>query len=181
MVPYLCPTVVPTRRSLQCYTAIHKKWHVQSGFQTVRLKYYHNTVFSSRMYKYGIKQQKKTLRGIDARKEKSREKSKQANDQRKNPQPPTSTRSDRPSSRQSSTLQLQRLFCQSRKVHLLVPVLRHMFAGSNAVDSHFGVEFKTAEELWGDEEVLASAAAVFAGGGAGDVDEAGVDETEGGY
>jgi len=47
------------------------------------------------------------------------------------------------------------------------------------VDSHFGVEFKAAEELGGDEEVLASAAAVFVGGGAGDVDEAGVDETGG--
>lgn len=71
---------------------------------------------------------------------------------------------------ESSTLQLQRLLRESRKVHLLVPVLRHVFAGSNAVDGHLGVEFEAAEELGSDEEVLASAAAVFAGGGAGDVD-----------
>ena len=89
---------------------------------------------------------------------------------------------DTPSScRQSSALQLQRLLRNSRKVHLLVPVLWHVLAGSNAVDGHLGVEFEAAEELGCDEEVLASAAAVFAGGGAGDVDEAGVDETEGGY
>jgi len=51
-----------------------------------------------------------------------------------------------------------------------VPVLWHVLAGSNAVDRHFGVEFKTAEKLGCDEEVLASATAVFAGSGAGDVD-----------
>jgi hypothetical protein len=38
------------------------------------------------------------------------------------------------------------------------------------VDSHFGVELETAEKFGRDEEVLASAAAVFAGGSAGDVD-----------
>jgi hypothetical protein len=75
-----------------------------------------------------------------------------------------------PSSCQGSALQLQRLLRDSRKVHLLVPVLRHVFAGSNAVDSHFGVELETAEKFGRDEEVLASAAAVFAGGSAGDVD-----------
>ena len=74
------------------------------------------------------------------------------------------------SSCESSTLQLQRLPRQSRKVHLLVSVLRHVFAGSNTVDRHFGMEFKTAEELGGDEEVLASTATVFTGSGAGDVD-----------
>ena len=45
------------------------------------------------------------------------------------------------------------------------------------MDCHLGVEFKTAEELGGDEEVLASTATVFAGSGAGDVDQTGVDET----
>ena len=81
-----------------------------------------------------------------------------------------------PSSCESGALQLQRLLRQSRKVHLLVTVLWHVFAGCNAVDGHLGVELKTAEELGGDEEVLASAAAVFAGSGAGDVDETGVYE-----
>lgn len=75
-----------------------------------------------------------------------------------------------PSSCESSTLQLQRLLRQSRKVHLLVPILWHVFAGSNAMDCHLGVEFKTAEKLGGDEEVLASTATVFTGSGAGDVD-----------
>lgn len=51
-----------------------------------------------------------------------------------------------------------------------MPILRHVFAGSDAVDGHFRVEFKTAEKFGGDEEVLASTAAVLAGGGAGDVD-----------
>ena len=51
-----------------------------------------------------------------------------------------------------------------------MPILRHVFSGGNAVDCHLGVEFKPAKELGGDEEVLASAAAVFAGSGAGDVD-----------
>lgn len=82
-----------------------------------------------------------------------------------------------PLSCESSALQLQRLLRKGRKVHLLVSVLRHVFAGSNTVDRHFGMEFKTAEELGGDEEVLASTAAVFTGSGAGDVDETGVDET----
>ena len=82
----------------------------------------------------------------------------------------TSIPSAVPSSCKSSTLQLQRLLSNSRKVQLLVPVLRHVFAGSNTVDRHFRVELKTAEELRGDEEVLAAAAAVFAGSGAGDVD-----------
>ena len=50
-----------------------------------------------------------------------------------------------PSSRESSALQLQRLLRQSRKVHLLVSVLWHVFAGGNAVDCHLGVEFETAE------------------------------------
>ena len=36
------------------------------------------------------------------------------------------------------------------------------------MDCHLGVEFKTAEELGGDEEVLASTATVFAGSGAGE-------------
>jgi hypothetical protein len=74
------------------------------------------------------------------------------------------------SSRERSALQLQRLLSNSRKVQLLVPVLRHVFTRSNAVDRHLGVEFKSAEELGGDEEVLAAAAAVFTGSGAGDVD-----------
>lgn len=81
-----------------------------------------------------------------------------------------------PSPRESSALQLQRLLCQRRKVHLLMTVLRHMLAGRNAVDCHLGVELKTAEELRRDEEVLASSSAVFASSGAGDVDETGVDE-----
>lgn len=75
-----------------------------------------------------------------------------------------------PSSCESSALQLQRLLRQSRKVHFFVSVFWHVFAGSNAVDCHFRVEFKTAEQFGGDEEVLASAAAVFTGSGAGDVD-----------
>lgn len=49
-----------------------------------------------------------------------------------------------PSSRGSGALQLQRLLRESRKVHLLVTVLWHVFAGSNAVDGHLGVELKTA-------------------------------------
>ena len=49
------------------------------------------------------------------------------------------------SSCESSTLQLQRLLRQSRKVHLLVSILWHVFAGGNAVDCHLGVEFETAE------------------------------------
>jgi hypothetical protein len=80
-----------------------------------------------------------------------------------------------PSSCQSSALQLQRLLRNSCKVHLLMPVLWHVLAGSNAVDCHFGVEFEAAEKLRGDEKVLASTAAVFACGGAGDVHETGVD------
>ena len=69
-----------------------------------------------------------------------------------------------PSSCQSSALQLQRLLRNSRKVHLLMAVLWHVLTGSDAVDGHFGVEFETTEKFGGDEEVLASAAAVFAGG-----------------
>ena len=75
-----------------------------------------------------------------------------------------------PSSCESGALELQRLLRQSRKVHLLVSVFWHVFAGSDAVDCHLRVEFEAAEKFGGDEEVLASAAAVFAGGGAGDVD-----------
>ena len=77
---------------------------------------------------------------------------------------------DSPSSRESSTLQLQRLLRQSCKVHLLVTVLRHVLAGRNAVDRHLGMELETAEEFGRDEEVLTSSAAVFASSGAGDVD-----------
>ena len=51
-----------------------------------------------------------------------------------------------------------------------MPILRHVFAGGNAVDCHLGMELKTAEEFGGDEEVLASTAAIFTGSGAGDVD-----------
>jgi hypothetical protein len=81
------------------------------------------------------------------------------------------TRITHPSSScQGSTLQLQRLLRDSRKVHSLVSILWHVLAGSNAVDCHLGVEFETAEELGRDEEVLASTAAVFTGSGAGDVD-----------
>jgi hypothetical protein len=74
------------------------------------------------------------------------------------------------SSCESSALQLQRLFRQGRKVHLLMSVLWHMFARGDAVDGHLGVELEAAEKLGRDEEVLASSAAVFAGNGTGDVD-----------
>jgi hypothetical protein len=74
------------------------------------------------------------------------------------------------SPRKRGTLQLQRLLRKSRKVHLLMSILGHILARSDAMDRHLGVELQAAEELGRDEEVLASAAAVFAGGGAGDGD-----------
>jgi hypothetical protein len=55
-------------------------------------------------------------------------------------------------------------------------ILRHIFARSNAVDGHLGVELKAAEKFGRDEEVLAPASAVFTGGGAGNGDQACVDE-----
>ena len=72
---------------------------------------------------------------------------------------------------ESSALQLQRLPRKSRKVHLLVPVLWHMFARGDAVDGHLGVELEAAEKLGRDEEVLTSSATIFASSSTGDVDE----------
>jgi len=51
-----------------------------------------------------------------------------------------------------------------------MPILWHVFARGDAVDSHLGVEFEAAEELGSDEEVLASTTTIFAGGGTCNID-----------
>ena len=52
----------------------------------------------------------------------------------------------------------------------LLGIVRHVFAAGNAKYPHALVITQTRQQLGRDEEVLASAAAVFAGSGAGDVD-----------
>jgi len=74
------------------------------------------------------------------------------------------------SSCESSALQLEGLLRKRREVHLLMPILWHVFARGDAVDSHLGVELEAAEELGSDEEVLASTTTIFAGGGTCNID-----------
>ena len=75
----------------------------------------------------------------------------------------------------SRTLQHQRLLRKCCKVHLRM-IRRHVFARRDTMDFHPWVILKTAEEFGRDEEILAATATVFAMRGAGDVDQARVDE-----
>lgn len=154
-----------TQRSIVIYTRDEAKHRIVPRQQQSRsdiVTPYFNRVYTelSNKTSWGINTRKQEIKG------KRRTKSWSAMQTRDTHPPDKSP----PSSCESSALELQRLLRQSRKVHLLVPVLWHVFAGSDAVDCHLWVEFEAAEKFGGDEEVLASAAAVFAGGGAGDVD-----------
>lgn len=87
-----------------------------------------------------------------------------------------------PSSNTPGSLQSQRLPRHRSKVHLrmtarLRMVVRHVFTRSDAVNFHLAVVLKAAEQLGGDQEVLAAATTVLASRGACDVDKTGMHET----